>query len=119
MKSKLNIRDIGQVLNRSTAQFDNDTLDKLRVARRNALQYQLTPQRAPVLVWLSHHGLIHHNVPHYAPLSHRAFNFGMAALLALILLGGSLYLHNTYEHDHSDIDISILTDDLPVDMYVD
>ncbi len=115
MRHKLNIRDIGQVLNRSTAQFDNDTLDKLRVARRNALQYQLTTQHMPVLAWLNHHGLIHNHSPH----SHKALNLGMLALLVSLLLGGGLYMQNTYEHDHSDIDISILTDELPVDMYVD
>lgn len=115
MRSKLNIRDIGQLLNRSTAQFDNNTLDKLRVARRNALQYQQTTQHMPVLAWLNQHGLIHNHSPH----SHKAFNLGMVALLAALMLGGALYLQNSYEHDHSDIDISILTDDLPVDMYVD
>ncbi len=115
MRHKLNIRDIGQLLNRSTAQFDNDTLDKLRVARRNALQYQQTAQQAPVSAWLSQHGLIYRHAPH----SHKALSFGMAALLAMILLNGVLYWHYSYEHDHSEIDIAILTDELPVDMYVD
>lgn len=115
MRHKLNIRDIGQLLNRSTAQFDNDTLDKLRVARRNALQYQQTTQQAPVSAWLSQHGLIYHHAPH----GHKALSFGMAALLAVFLLSGVLYWHYSYEHDHSELDIAILTDELPVAMYVD
>jgi hypothetical protein len=104
------------MLNRSTAQFDNDTVDKLRDARRIALKFQLKPQQAPVTAWLWHHGIIHN---HESPHSHKAFNLGMAALLAALLLGGALYFQNSIDHDHSDIDIQILTDDLPVDMYVD
>jgi hypothetical protein len=115
MNRKLNTKEIGQLLNRSAAQLDKGTLDKLMAARHLALKHQQTEQQAPVLAWLSEHGLIHHG----SSSGHKAFNWGIAALLAAVLFGGALYLQQSYEHDHSDIDIAILTDELPVDMYVD
>ncbi len=110
MKTRLQTRDIGAMLDRSAAQLDNDTLDKLRNARRVALQHQR--QQVPVLAWLHEHGLAH------TP-GHKSHHWGLAALFAIILFSGIFYWQHVYEHDHSDIDIAILTDDLPVDMYVD
>jgi hypothetical protein len=115
MNQKLNTKEIGQLLDHAAARLDQETLDKLMAARRTALSHQQTAQQAPVLAWLSGHGLIHHGSSH----SHKAFNWGVAALVAAVLFGGALYLQQSYEHDHSDIDIAILTDELPVDMYVD
>jgi len=115
MNRKLNTKEIGQLLTRSAAQLDKGTLDKLMAARRLALRYQQTAQQVPVLAWLSGHGLIHHG----SSPGHKAFNWGVAALFAAILFSGALYLQQSYEHYHSDIDIAILTDELPVDMYVD
>ena len=114
MNHKLNTNEIKQLLNRSVAQIDKGTLNRLESARRTALQYQQT-QQTPVLAWLTQHGLVHGHSTH----NRKVFNFGIAALLALVLFGSVLYLHHAYDHDHSDIDIAILTDDLPVDMYVD
>lgn len=115
MNRKLNTHDIGRLLDRSVAQLDNSTLDKLQSARRTALQHQPVTKQAPVLAWLVQHGLIHH----HPAQGHKALNIGLAALLAALLFSGALYWHQYYERDHSDIDIAILTDDLPVDMYVD
>lgn len=114
MKAKLNTREIGQLLNRSANQLDRETLDKLQAARRIALQHQCREQQAPVLAWLTEHGVIHHGSASY----HRAYNFGMAALLVAVLFGSALYWQQM-SSDHSDIDLAILTDDLPVEMYVD
>jgi hypothetical protein len=114
MNTKLNTREIGQLLNRSAAQINKETLDKLHSARRTALKHQCTQQQAPVLAWLTEHGVIHHGSTPY----HRIYNFGMAVLLVMILFGGALYWQQL-SNDHSDIDIAILTDDLPVEMYVD
>lgn len=114
MKHKLNTKEIGQLLDHSAARLDKGTQDKLMAARRVALNHQRTTRQAPVLSWLTEHGMIHHGTH-----SHKAFNWGVAALVAAILFGGALYVQQSYDHDHSDIDIAILTDDLPVDMYVD
>ena len=115
MNRKLNTKEIGQLLSRSAEQLDKGTLNRLQSARRTALQYQQTEHQAPVLAWLTEHGVIHH---HATPF-HKAYNLGVAVLLIALLAGGALYWQQSYEHDHSDIDIAILTDDLPVDMYVD
>lgn len=114
MNKQLNIREIGQLLNRSTNQLDRETLDKLQAARRTALQHQYTGPQAPVVAWLTEHGVIHHGSTPY----HRAYNFGVVVLLVAILFGGALYWQQT-SNDHSDVDLAILTDDLPVEMYVD
>ena len=115
MNHKLKTHEIGKLLNRSAAQLDQGTLDKLQSARRAALQYQQKTHQAPVLAWLTQHGL----VGHHSTAGHKTLNWGVATLFVLVLLGGALYLQQSYEHDHSDIDIAILTDELPVDMYVD
>ncbi len=119
MKNKLNLRDIGHILNRTTHQLDNGTLDKLRVARRKALQHQLTASASPVSVWLGHLGLTHQAASRHGGQPHKSHHFALAVLLATTLLGGVYYWQYSYEHDHSEIDVAILTDDLPVDMYVD
>ncbi len=113
MNSKLNTHDIGRLLNSSAAQLDQGTASKLLAARNNALRHQQVTRSA--LAWLTQHSLIHHPSTH----GHRALNWGVGALLAMILLSTAIYWQQCYEHDHSEIDIAILTDDLPVDMYVD
>ncbi len=114
MNRKLTSAELGRLLSRSAAQLDKETSDKLLAARHAALQHQQTTQQTPVLAWLNEHGLILHHP------SHKMVNRGLAMLLAaVLLLGISFYWQHACEHDHSDIDIEILTDDLPVDMYVD
>jgi uncharacterized membrane protein YgdD (TMEM256/DUF423 family) len=115
MKHKLSPQDIAKLLDHSATKLQQGTLDGLLSARRTALQHQLTKHPAPVMAWLTEHGLIqHHSMQH-----HKAFNWGMAALLVAVLFSGALYMQQSYDHDHSDTDIAILTDDLPIDVYID
>lgn len=114
MNNMLNTREIGRLLNRSADQLGQETLNKLQSARHTALKYQQKEQQSPVLAWLVQHGLISMHSP-----GHKAFGFGMGMLLVLILLGSIFYLQPAREIDHAEIDIAILTDDLPVDLYVD
>ncbi len=115
MGIKLNLDDIKRVLDRSTGDLDTVTADRLLAARRTALQHQQTKQPSFALAWLSEHGIISH--PHAHP--QKVLNWGLAMLLTLMLVGGVSYCQSTSERDHSEIDIAILTDDLPVHMYVD
>jgi len=115
MGIKLKIEDIQHLLNRSTSDLSPDTLDKLQRARRTALQHQQTTQQTAVHAWLSQHGVI----GHHPSSQHRALNWGVAALFAVVLVSGVSYWQHTSERDHSAIDIAILTDELPVHMYVD
>jgi|GEM_PF-1194534 hypothetical protein len=102
-----------QLLNRSVAQMDRATTERLRNSRNLALERHRTLQHAPVQAWLTHHGLWTGN-PHS---NFKPVYWLFAALLALSLYSGITYLQ--YERDHSDVDIELLTDDLPVDAYVE
>lgn len=115
MNETLNTREVGRLLNRSADQLDRETLDKLQSARRTALNYQKKSRKAPVLSWLTHHGLINN----HSSFGHKTLGFGISLLLAIVLLGSVFHALQTSERDHAEIDIAILTDDLPVGMYVD
>ncbi len=111
MNIKLSNKEIGGLLNRAAQQLDRPTLDELRTARQHALQNQRVASPA----WVSRNGLLHGQLQ----LSQRALNWIIVGVVASLLVINLTYWERTYEHDHSDIDIAILTDDLPVDMFVD
>ena len=109
MKINLTPRDAGQLLARSAAQLDPRTANRLQSARENALRHQRTQAQPSLAHWLGGDMLARSRI---SP------NWGWAVLLVVVIFGGSLYWQNENEHDHAEIDIAILTDELPVDMYV-
>jgi len=111
MNIKLTTKEIGRLLDRSANHLDRSTLNSLHEARRYALQNQ----RVTAVSWVSQNGMLHGHLQ----LSQRAFNWLIAVVVATLLVVNLTYWERVYDHDHSDIDIQILTDDLPVDMYVD
>lgn len=115
MKNKnLRMDSIKQLLNHSASKMDRDIAESLRTSRNLALERHRALQHAPVQAWLTHHGLLSEN-PH---ASRKHVYLAFAVLLSLCLYSGITYMQ--HEHDHIDaIDIEILTDDLPVDAYVD
>ncbi|MEI7843055.1 MAG: DUF3619 family protein [Gallionellaceae bacterium] len=106
---------IKQALNRSVQRMDAKTIADLRIARTNALERHRALQQAPVLAWLNHHGLWTSG----SSTNHKYQNWALALVLVAGLFSGMAYFQQLNEHDHSEIDIAILTDDLPVDAYVD
>ena len=111
---KYNIK-IKELLNSSTSQLAPTTLEKLRGARSLALEHQRTRRSAPVLAWLGHHG--GHNESFHMS---KATAWAIAALFVVFLISGASYWHSyTTEHEICDVDISILTGDLPIHVYVD
>ncbi len=104
---------IKQLLNRSVSGLDRNTIENLRASRNLALQRHRELQHAPVLAWLTHHGLwtgsAHSHQKHV--------NWALAMLFAACLFTGIAYIQ--HDRDHSDVDIELLTDDLPVDAYVE
>jgi hypothetical protein len=110
MNTKLTNKEIGRLLDRSSNQLDRATLNGLHAARQHALKNQ----RISASNWVNHNGLLHGRLQ----LSARAFNWVIAAVVAVLLALNLAYWERTAAHDHSDIDIAILTDDLPVDTYV-
>jgi hypothetical protein len=111
MNNKLTCQEIGRLLDQSADQLDRSTLDDLHTARQHALQHQ----RVGGSIWVGQNGTLHGHLQ----LSQRALNWTIAAVVATLLVINLTYLNPAYDHDHSDIDIAILTDDLPVEMYVD
>lgn len=111
MKNRLNTEEVGQLLARSTQQIDDSILAGLRAARMAALQRQRIAVQPGFSAWLR--GLLP------APLHRAQANWGVALLLLAILLGSALYWQKPDEHDHAEIDLAILIDELPVEMYVD
>ncbi len=111
MNMKLNHKEIGRLLNQGVNQLDRSTLNGLRKGRQQALHNQ----RVGEPVWVNQNGVLHGQLQ----LPQRALNWIIVAVVASLLVINLTYWDRTYEHDHSDIDIAILTDDLPVDMFVD
>ncbi len=115
MGLKLKLDDLAPLLDRAAQQLPPDTLERLHTARRQALGRQR--QTAPVAILSRLHHLVtdHGHESHH----HRALNWaGGLLLLAAVLAGGWQWKQSTL-HDHSAIDLAILTDDLPLHMYVD
>lgn len=115
MKNKILTPDsIKQLLNHSASSLDRSTIESLRSSRNFALQRHRELQHAPVQAWLTHHGL-------WVGGSHarhkKHMYWALAMLFAACLFTGIAYIQ--HDHDHSDVDIELLTDDLPVDAYVE
>lgn len=111
MNIKLTNKDIGRLLDRSAGQLSRSTLNDLQAARQHALQHH----QVSASTWVSRNGMLHGHLQ----LSQRALNWIIAAVVASLLVINLTYWERMSEHDHSDIDVQILTDDLPVDMFVD
>ena len=109
MNTKLTRREIGRLLDRSAAQLDRSALEGLQAARRHALQRQ----RASLSAWLSRDGMLHGHLH----LPRRSLAWLMVAVVATLLLANLSYCY--HGSGHGDIDIAILTDEMPVDVYVD
>lgn len=115
MGRKLKIDDLAPILDRAALQIPPDTLDRLHAARRAALNQQRDASPSPL--WVR----VHHLVTEHGSASHphRALNWvGVLLLVGVVLAGGWQWKQATW-HDHAAIDLAILTDDLPLHMYVD
>ena len=69
---------------------------------------------SPLFAWAGEHAIWH-------PSAHRHgihYWFG-ATLLAVSLFYGIVYWQQAMDNDTSDVDIAILTDDLPIQYYAD
>ncbi|MEJ1959229.1 MAG: DUF3619 family protein [Nitrosomonadales bacterium] len=110
----LNIESIRQLLNHSTAKLDQSTLAGLSVARKEALQQHEARSSVPAFAWaglpngFGNPGVAHPNRYYWAAI----------VLIAACLFSSAAYWQQSVQHD-IDVDLAILTDDLPVDVYVD
>lgn len=114
MKYDINTYKIKEILNASATQLAPHTLAKLRSARSRALEHQRTRHSAPIFAWLGHN-----NGNESSPVS-KPYNWIVAALFIACLISGASIWHNyTTEHDISEVDIAILTDDVPLHALLD
>ncbi len=115
MKIDINTNLIKKLLDTSASQLSSDTLDKLRIARTRALDHQRVRHSVPVLAWLGHHTDKHDSFNISKPM-----NWAVAALLvACLISGASIWQSYTSENEINEMDIAILTGDLPIHVYVD
>ncbi len=107
---------IAKLLNRSVDELDTDTTDKLRRARNIALSRK--PAHNAVLA-LSSGNTAHMLIPHTTQQW-----FATVILLAALLVSLASYWHHAAEpdstyQDMSRLDLAILTDDLPMEIFLD
>jgi hypothetical protein len=109
MNQKIGPEQIRQLLNRSLAQLEQPVLTRLRDAREQALARHAAHAAAPVFAWAGNWRV--------AATHHKFRIVAAVALLAAILSSGAAYWH--HEHEVSEVDVAILTDELPIEVYVD
>jgi hypothetical protein len=110
MTNELDPRKIIQLLTLSTRQLDEATLSALVNARQNALKRQSV--RAPVFALDTGRGT--HSLK---PVS--IHQWVIAGLIVAMLIVGTSYWHHVQEEQISELDLAILTDDLPIEVFVD
>ena len=113
MTKKLSHTTIKQLLNRSLTQLEQPTLARLRDARVQALARFEARRTTPAFAWA---GM---SVGHAAATRHKPHFWPAAILFAALLFGVAAYWQQLAKHDTADLDIAILTDDLPIHVYVD
>ena len=116
MNKTLNTKSIRQLLNRSSAQLDQPTLVQLRDARSQALARFDARSTATVFAWS---GFNPGNSGQTTDSHYKLNNWGVVVLLAALLFSITTFMQHATEHDGSEVDIAILTDDLPIDIYVE
>jgi type VI protein secretion system component VasF len=110
MTKNLDPSKIAQLLTLSTRQLDENTLSALSSARQNALKKQVV--RAPVFALNTGretHSLIPDSVQQWV----------VAGLLVAMLIVGMSFWHHVQEQQIDELDVAILTDDLPIEAFVD
>lgn len=110
MTTGLDPNKIAQLLTQSTRQLDEATVSALADARREALKRKSA--YSPVFT-LSTGRWVHNLIPHSA---HQWLAAGLLVAALLIVVG---YWQHTREEQLSELDVAILTDDLPIEVFVD
>jgi hypothetical protein len=115
MDENWNPEPIKQLLNHSLAQLDQPTLARLRSARAQALdRYERHNVTLPLFAWVGEHTICR------ASAHRHSSYYRMGVLLFVVsLFSGIAYWQLTMDNDTSDEDIAILTDDLPIQYYID
>lgn len=111
MTTKLDPKKISMLLNQSTRELDEPTLSALQQARAKAMQRQAVAGQTLQLAGHRWTGLL---------IPHTLQQWLVAAMLALVLaVGGNLWWQQHHHQQLIELDLEILTDELPLDVFVD
>ena len=112
-KTDFNPAGLKHILNRSLTQMDKPVLAKLKVARTRAVAHFAHRREAPELSWAGHSNLEAFTTQYKPHL------LAATLLLVAVLFSMMAYWPQPTEVDNTQVDISILTDDLPMHVYLD
>lgn len=110
MTTRLDPRKVAQLLTQGTRQLDATTLSALADARQSALKRQSVA--APALV-LSTGRWAHNLIPHSAQ------QWLISGVLVAFFAFATGYWQHAQEQQISELDVAILTDELPIEVFVD
>ena len=116
MTCELDPVKIAQLLTQGTRQLDATTVSALFSARQNALKIQSSRASAFSLDQVSTHSSIRWAV---RLIPHSAQAWVAGGLLIAALVGGTAYWQNVQEQQTDETDVAILTDELPIEVFVD
>lgn len=111
MNNRLPPEQIRQLLNQSLTQLEQPTLARLRDARTQALARYDARSTAPSYAWAGH--------GHPSAAHPKHYYWAAAIVFAACLFSGAAYWQHANEHDIGEVDVAILTDELPIEIYVD
>jgi hypothetical protein len=115
MKKDIDTNLIKELLQTSTRQITPATLEKLRGARTRALDHQRVQSTIPVLAWLG----LNSGKNNTNPMS-RLTNLAIIVLFVACLISGVTFWHSySTEREIGELDVAILTGDLPIHVYLD
>jgi len=109
----LNHQQIAALLTSGTEQLDGSVIASLRQAKTTALTKQAA--RAPIFTLdaITQHA-------HSLMMPHSSGRWLVSAiLLASFVVGGTGYWHHQQEHQNNHLDLAILIDDMPMDVFID
>jgi len=116
MNTELNTDKIAQLLNRSSQQLDDRVLSALNLARNNALKRQSAYSPAFTLAAAASPATARWT--HWL-LPHSTQQWIAAGLLVAAIIGGTSFWHHRQEQQINELDVAILTDELPIEVFVD
>lgn len=107
----INPKRVAELLTDATNRLDAKTVADLRGARSVALARQA--QHRPAYALSAGHGM-------YWLVPHTAHQWLATAILLVTMLAGAIgYWHHANELESSHLDVAILTDELPMEVFID
>jgi hypothetical protein len=105
-------KNVRQALDRSASRIDQATLVKLRRVRSNAMAHFDAHAAEPVFAWAGLSG--------WVAGTRRSLYYWLAAILLVVCaVNGAAYWQHVRDNDDVEADIAILTDEMPIDVYLD